>query len=55
MLDERPEYLQVAHPEEDLDEAYTGLECMDPEYGMAEWDEFEVNGDLGIVGREFDI
>jgi hypothetical protein len=28
---------------------------MDPEDGMAEWDEFELNGELEIVGREFDI
>jgi hypothetical protein len=55
MIDERPEYLQVVEEEEDLDEKYGGLEMMDPEDGMAEWDEFELNGELEIVGREFDI
>lgn len=55
MLDERPEYLQVVEEEEDLDEKYGDLETMDPEDGMNEWEEFELNGELEIVGREFDI
>jgi hypothetical protein len=55
MLDERPEYLQVAEEEEDLDEKYGDLETMDPEDGMNEWEQFELNGDLEIVGREFDV
>ncbi len=55
MLDERPEYLRAPAVEEDLDAKYAGLELLDPDDEAAEWDAFELNTDLGIVGRQFDL
>ena len=56
MLDERPEYLRVAEPEEDLDAKYLGIAKIgDMEEEQAEWEEFEMNEELGDVGEEFDI
>jgi hypothetical protein len=55
MVDERPEYLRVPSVEEDLDAKYAGLELLDPDEEAAEWEEFELNTDLGIVGRQFDL
>jgi hypothetical protein len=56
MLDERPEYLRVAEPEEDLDAKYLGIAKIGDMYEeQAEWEEFEMNEELGDVGEEFDI
>lgn len=55
MVDERPEYLQVPEEDEDL-EAKFGLDTNgDAWEEEAEWEEFELRADLGIVGREFEI
>jgi hypothetical protein len=56
MLDERPEYLRVAPAEEDLDAKYMGVSKVGDTYAdELEWEEFEMNEELGDVGEEFDL
>lgn len=55
MVDERPEHMQSAEEYEDL-EAKFGLDTNgDAWEEVDEWESFEQNDDLGIVGRQFDI
>lgn len=55
MVDERPEHMQSPEEDEDL-EAKFGLDTNgDAWEEVDEWEAFEQNDDLGIVGRQFEI
>lgn len=58
MLDERTKEVFVAEddePVEKLNQKYQNTREGNEEKERSEWDEFEWNADIGIVGRQFDL